>query len=375
MMQRDNSNRRVLFLTDGLANGGAERQLALLVKYLPPQWESRIISLGDGPFVQVLRAQGARVDLRLRRWWFDIFPSMFVWRVIADWRPGIVHGWGWMGLAAAMPLCAVLRISTIGTIRTGKVRVVKGHWGGRIHNSIVRRTSRVIVNSQFGMMTAEISNTQGRVICNGFDPDRLKLCIRTNGSSRRPFNAIMVARMDQEKDYATFFATARQLVSQNKQSVWRFTALGSGTLREQWIKVGRDLVEKNALAFPNAGIEVLPQVCDADVGVLMTTPGIAEGCSNAIMEYMACGLPVVCSDSGGNRELVLDGETGFIIPPRDVNALVEKLTWLKEHPAQAARMGQAGRQRILTHFSVEQMVEKTLAVYREMLHVKKPIRG
>ena len=50
----------------------------------------------------------------------------------------------------------------------------------------------------------------------------------------------------------------------------------------------------------------------------MTNVGVhAEGCSNAIMEYMACGLPVVCSDSGGSAELVRDGRDGYVIAPHD----------------------------------------------------------
>ena len=47
------------------------------------------------------------------------------------------------------------------------------------------------------------------------------------------------------------------------------------------------------------------------------------------MEYMACGLPVICSDSGGNRELVIDGENGFVIPSENVDSFVEKLVFLK----------------------------------------------
>jgi glycosyltransferase involved in cell wall biosynthesis len=82
---------------------------------------------------------------------------------------------------------------------------------------------------------------------------------------------------------------------------------------------------------------------------------------------MACGLPVVCSDSGGNRELVVEGVTGFIVPPQDVNGLVDKLLWLRAHPQEAHAMGTAARQRLLKEYAVEKLVEKTLAVYAELL--------
>jgi glycosyltransferase involved in cell wall biosynthesis len=132
--------------------------------------------------------------------------------------------------------------------------------------------------------------------------------------------------------------------------------------------LAQDLVDSGIVQFPEPRLEVIDLLAQSDVGVLMTNPLIwAEGISNSIMEYMACGLPVVCADSGGNREIVLDGQTGFIIPPRDARALADRLIFLYEHPEQAAQMGAAGKHRILTCFSVEKMIEQTLAIYREVL--------
>jgi glycosyltransferase involved in cell wall biosynthesis len=111
--------------------------------------------------------------------------------------------------------------------------------------------------------------------------------------------------------------------------------------------------------------EVMAFYAGALAGVIMSTHG--EGFSNSIMEYMICGLPVVCSDEGGSRELVIDGMTGFVIPPGDAAALAERLSWLRGHPEAARAMGEAGRARIDEQFTVERMVEATLAVYAEVL--------
>ncbi len=92
-----------------------------------------------------------------------------------------------------------------------------------------------------------------------------------------------------------------------------------------------------------------------------------EGCSNAIMEYMSCGLPVVCSVGGGNPELVLDGETGHLVPWGEAAALAEALSFLADHPETARRFGEAGRRRVLADFSVERLVTETESVYREAL--------
>jgi glycosyltransferase involved in cell wall biosynthesis len=82
---------------------------------------------------------------------------------------------------------------------------------------------------------------------------------------------------------------------------------------------------------------------------------------------MAAGLPVVCGDGGGNPEVVLNDVTGYIIPQGDVDALIDRLRHLRHHPDARERMGAAGRERILTEFSVETMVERMLAVYAEAM--------
>ena len=80
---------------------------------------------------------------------------------------------------------------------------------------------------------------------------------------------------------------------------------------------------------------------------------------------MACGLPVVCADSGGCRELVSDGQTGFVIPPRDPVALAARLAWLREHPETCRSMGAAGRARVETEFTVSRFVRDHVELYEE----------
>ena len=126
-----------------------------------------------------------------------------------------------------------------------------------------------------------------------------------------------------------------------------------------------DLIEAGRFFFPGRAPEVLDHYDSAHAGVLLSTYG--EGLSNSIMEYMAAGLPVVCTDQGGNRELVIDGVTGFLIPPSDADALAEKLLWLEANREKALAMGQAGRKRIETEFSVARMIERASEIYSEVL--------
>ena len=356
-------DKRILFVTDTLGIGGAERQLALLVKYLPSDWERRVWSLGNGSFADVIRNNGVLLDVRERRWRYDIAPLLDLWQVVIRWRPMIVHSWGWVCSAAVAPLCRLLRIPWIdGSIRIGGAPV-KHKGRARLALALA---NRVIANSQAGLNAWNIPKAKGRVVYNGFDPERLPLTER-EGRNSSPFSVVMVGRMDPSKDFDSFIRAARSVSANDEEDSWHFRALGQGPQREALLESVADLIDKGVMDFPDAGLEVLPYVRQADLGVLMTRPPNQEGCSNAIMEYMACGLPVICSNSGGNRELVVEGETGFTVPPQDVNALAAKLLWLRAHPDEAQAMGTAGQQRFLEKFTVEKLVEKTLSVYKEIL--------
>ena len=130
-------------------------------------------------------------------------------------------------------------------------------------------------------------------------------------------------------------------------------------------------MKAGVVEFVAPGLEVIPVVARADAGVLMTNDAVhAEGCSNSIMEYMACGLPVVCADSGGNRELVTDGVTGFLVASGDAPALARRLAELRAS-GRAAAMGAAGRERLLRDFTVARMVSAYTSLYDECASPKR----
>jgi len=85
------------------------------------------------------------------------------------------------------------------------------------------------------------------------------------------------------------------------------------------------------------------------------------------MEAMAAARPVIASDLDGIRELVVDGATGWLVPPGDVPALAAAILRGLEDPAMAARMGQAARERMKERFSLEQMAAAYEQVYRGCL--------
>jgi glycosyltransferase involved in cell wall biosynthesis len=100
---------------------------------------------------------------------------------------------------------------------------------------------------------------------------------------------------------------------------------------------------------------------------LSVLPSLNEGLSNSLLESMAAGVPVVATTVGGNPEVVLDGETGLLVPPRNPAALAEAICRVLRTPGLRNRLGQAGRRRVLNHFSNERMIRNVERLYEELL--------
>ena len=93
----------------------------------------------------------------------------------------------------------------------------------------------------------------------------------------------------------------------------------------------------------------------------------AEPFGRVILEAMASGKPVVGTASGGTPELVQEGQTGFLVPPLDPEAMARAILRLLKNPEEAKRMGENGRRRVEAEFSLEVHVQKIQALYHSLL--------
>ena len=106
---------------------------------------------------------------------------------------------------------------------------------------------------------------------------------------------------------------------------------------------------------------ILPEV------LISVMPSLSEGLSNVLLESMAAGVPVVATRVGGNPEVVEEGVTGLLVPPRDPAALADAVGTLLGNPGLATRFGASGRRRVEVHFSLDRMVQDTQSLYIELL--------
>jgi glycosyltransferase involved in cell wall biosynthesis len=118
-------------------------------------------------------------------------------------------------------------------------------------------------------------------------------------------------------------------------------------------------------------MDVDKRLAEAQVALLITN---WEGFPRSILEAMRAGLPVVASAVGGVAESVKDGDTGFVVPQGDVGRLRSRLQQLVADSELRIRMGRSGRQRYERNFTLEHTVEKTLAVYHQIVD-NHPVRS
>ncbi len=123
-----------------------------------------------------------------------------------------------------------------------------------------------------------------------------------------------------------------------------------------------DLVGKVVLCGPIRQIPGLLKVCD-----VFYLPSRSEGLSNALLEAMACRLPCIANQVGGNPELIQSGRNGFLIPPDAPAIAADRILTLLRDRRLARRMGEEGRRMVEAHFTVQAMVRRMTALYDDLL--------
>jgi sugar transferase (PEP-CTERM/EpsH1 system associated) len=360
--------------------GGLENGLVNIINHTPAErYRHAIISLTD---ISEFRRRINRNDVPCialhKRPGNDIGMLWKLWRLFREMRPAIVHSRNLAALEAQLPawLAGVpCRIhgehgrdvfDLDGTSR-------KYRWVRRLYQPLVHRYVPLSQElSNYLRKQVGVAESKLRLICNGVDVERF----RPGGRERR--EAVLpqgfadqdslligsVGRLEAVKDQLTLVRAFKELcLRRPDNNRLRLVLIGDGSLRG---KV-EDLVAQEGIqdrVWLAGSREDVPQLLAAlDVFVL---PSLAEGISNTILEAMACGLPVVATRVGGNEELLLEDETGFLVPRADPQAMAAALLNYVDHAALRVAHGAAARARVEGAFSISRMVSRYLEVYDEL---------
>jgi glycosyltransferase involved in cell wall biosynthesis len=168
-----------------------------------------------------------------------------------------------------------------------------------------------------------------------------------------------VARLVPRKGHLHLFDALGQVLEQRTDV--RLLVVGDGPARDDLERGCRQRGLTQHVLFLGQRLDVPRILRCIDVFVL---PSEAEGFGRVILEAMAAGQPVVASRVGGIPEIVVHGETGFLVSPRQPGELAERILALLDDRERAAELGRAGRLRVREHFSMQSMMDQTLAIYR-----------
>jgi glycosyltransferase involved in cell wall biosynthesis len=139
-----------------------------------------------------------------------------------------------------------------------------------------------------------------------------------------------------------------------------FLILGDGELRPLLERQIKELHLEKRVLLPGFRTDVLSLLKAFDVFVMSS---VTEGLGTSLLDAMAAGRPIVATRAGGIPEVVIDGETGLLVPIRDHVRLADAIVRLLKDPRVRDRLGAAGLRRVRAHFSVDRMVDETLAMY------------
>ena len=175
---------------------------------------------------------------------------------------------------------------------------------------------------------------------------------------------IVVANFIPYKGHNDLLQAISFLPESDKQNVILICAGDGLENRGDLLNLGSQLELDEQIFWLGSRRDIPSLLAHADIGVL---PSHEEGLSNAVLEGMAAGLPMVVTDVGGNAEAVIDGQTGFVVPSKNPKALAVALERLIIDPELRESMGDAGRQRVEECFTLDACVHAYQALFHEVL--------
>jgi len=370
----------ILYIIDYFhRTGGTEKYLAQLIAGLPEdQFRCSVVAfdLGVNPLLDGLRARGVRIiSLPVGR---EYVPNAAIqaWRLarlIRANRYDIVQTMHQKAdsYGAVIAWLAGCRHLVCSKRDTGALRK---RWHFFINRRLRSLFEACIVVAD-AVRVAVLANDRiaaDRIVTiyNGVDTTRFSppdSGQRTYARARLGFGTHdfvvgMVAGFRPEKNHDTFFAGLLRALPDIPSL--KVLAVGAGPTLAHWREQisGTDL--NSRIVFTGDVADVVPCLWAMDVGCL--TPGSNEGFSNAVIEQMAVGLPMIATAVGGNAEALQNGESGHIIAPGDDVALARALTVLYVEPLRRDAMGRAARSRVEEKFSLAHMCAAHALLYRSL---------
>lgn len=372
------SRLKVFFLLDSLNVGGTETQAVELARRLDPARYD--ITLGclraRGPLLEKLT--GSAVDLREfhPKGGFDSPGGIYqMLRLALFLRRGkfrIVHTHDLYANLLGISAAVLARVSVIISSQRDLAHLDLYRTRRRVWLRRLQNLSTIVLTNANAVRDAvaaenHIAASKIRVIYNGVDLERFSAKSRDRTwlapNAGQEKWVVLVGNMHTDvKGHPCLIESAERVVREFPGV--RFVLAGDGEQRQNFEQQVAQLGLQNNFLFLGRRDDVPRLLACCDIAVL---PSKAEGLPNAVLEYLAAGLPTVASKVGGNAEIIQDGKTGLLVPPENPSALSDALLRLLRDPDLAMSLGNHGREYVISEFSFQRMIENTDQLYTELL--------
>jgi glycosyltransferase involved in cell wall biosynthesis len=362
------------------AVGGTERQFTYVTRSLDrSRFDVRVGCLArKGEFLKEIEALDIPISEYRISSLYGAATFSRQWRFAQDLRREgvrLVHAYGFYPNVFSIPSARLAGCVTVASVRDTGVFTDRIRLKTLFQKTACRLADRVVANStavRDWLINLGLKENHIEVIPNGIAvPAEPPQCLdfKLRRQLEIPPSAPVIAavcRLNQNKGIEYFLESAAAVSRWFPEA--RFLIVGSSYFDPQYKPRLESLAAQlnlgDRVIFTGERNDVPQLLQEINLSIL---PSLSEGLSNALLEAMAAGLPVVATNVGGNPEVVQHGRTGLLVPARDSAALGQAIIRILESPELARQFGKAGFERVRNHFSLTATVRRTENLYLELL--------
>jgi len=349
---------KILYLTEEFTGGGKERRLVELLRGLSrnSEFELHLVltkTNADYPEVNQLP-----ITIHHLNGFSNVALLRQYYLILKKIQPEVVHTWSIKTSFYASILKPLFKFKFIAgfigdTFGFSKINSILAK------QLIFKKADHVVSNSQVGLEKYKVPKYKGKVIYNGFDPLRISKNKTNKLESigiKTPLKVVMLANVSPYKKYQLFIEIAEHFIQLRDD----ITFISIGKIHPEFKELTNPYIENRhpKIKFLGFRNDVNELIKDCDLGLLCT---YTEGISNAIMELMANGVPVITNDlEGGSREIISNNTDGFICNDQEIIDKVQELinnTYLRSEFSKNASI------KIINKMSLSKMVSQYKHIY------------
>lgn len=349
---------KILYLTEQLSGGGKERRLIELLKGLSTDKSYELHLVLTKSIIDYPEVNNLRIKIHHLKGFSDFELIKQYYLIFKDIKPDVVHTWSYKTSFFVSILKYFYDFKFIAGFIGDKFGLSKvGSFFAK--QLIFRKADNIVSNSQGGLDAYNVPKNKGVVVHNGLDPKRIskkKDNKLTNEGVKTPLKVVMLANVSKHKNYQLFIDIAEHFVNLRDD----ITFISIGKILPEFKNFADPYINNKhpKIKFLGFRSDVNDLIKDCDIGILCT---YSEGISNAIVELMANGVPVITNDmKGGSREIISNKVDGFICTDSEMSKHLNNLINDKNLKKS---MSIKATDKIRNNFSLLKMVDHYVSIY------------